>query len=190
LHAQGREHQAAAQPGGRADECVDDPPRGGGVRADGGEDQHGANRHLEKVIAEPQHRPEHQRAADQQPEQPPVERHERRDADGRDDAGDDADHLLYAAADRLEQAGLQHEQRGQGRQHWTARPGRDEQREQVGERGGGGQPGDVDGRWLGAATDKRELPGRSTWNGHAKGTWSKWVISKCQRQTDLTIPPT
>ena len=158
LHSQRSEHQAGGQSRGGADERLGDAAGGGGVRVDR-EDQHGADRHLQDFLAEAEHNAERERARDEQPEHPPAERDVGGDRDGGEHAGGDRRDPPDGGADRVEQGGLDHEQRGQRGEHGTRRPARQLQRKQVREHRGEGQPDDVDRRRLGPAPDQRELLG-------------------------------
>ena len=81
----GANSRPAASPGGRADQRLGDAAGGGGVRVDR-EDQHGADRHLQDLLAQPQHHAEAERARDEQAEHPPAER----DVGGHRDGGQHA----------------------------------------------------------------------------------------------------
>jgi hypothetical protein len=123
------------------------------------EDQHGADRHLQDFLAEAEHDAEDEGARDEQPEHPPAERDVGRDRDGGEHAGSDRRDPPDGGADRVEQGGLHHEQRGQRGEHGARRPAGQLQREQVREHRGEGEPGDVDRRRLRPAPDQDELLG-------------------------------
>jgi hypothetical protein len=158
LHPQRSQHQAGGQSRGRADQRFGDAAGGGGVRVDR-EDQHGTDRHLQDFLAEAEHDAERERARDEQPEHPPAERDVGGDRYGGEHAGGDRGDPPDGGADRVEQRGLHHEQRGQRGEHRARRPARQLQREHVREHRGEGQPCDVDRRRLGPAPDQRELLG-------------------------------
>ena len=158
LHPDRGQHQAGREPGGRADQRLGDPAGRGGVRA-AGEDQHGTDRHLEDLLAEPQHDAEHQRGRGQQAEHPPAERDVGGHRDGSKNASGDGQHPLRGAPDRVGQGGLRDQQRGQRGEHGMRRPAGQLERDQVREHGGGGQPGDVDRGRLGPPPDQRQLLG-------------------------------
>jgi hypothetical protein len=158
LHPKRREHQAGRESRGGADQRFGDAAGGGRVRVDR-EDQHGADRHLQDLLAEPEHDAEGERARDEQAEHPPAERHVGGDRDGGEHARGDRRDPPDGGADRVEQGGLHHEQRGQRGEHGTGRPAGQLQREQVREDRGESQPGDVHRGRLGPAPDQRELLG-------------------------------
>jgi hypothetical protein len=107
LYPQRCEHQAGRQPRRRADQRLDNPAGGGGVRGDG-ENQHGADRHLQDLLAEPQHDAERQRGRDEQAEYPPAERDVGGDRDGGEHARGDRRDPADGTADRVEQGRLDH----------------------------------------------------------------------------------
>jgi hypothetical protein len=156
LHPQRGEHQAGHKPRDRADQGCRDPAGGGRVRVDR-EDQHGADRHLQDLLAQAQDDAERQRGRGEQAEHPPAERHVRGHRDGGEHAGGDRRHPPDGAADRMEQGGLHHEQRGERGEHGARRRAGQLQREQVREHRGDGQPGDVDHGRLRPAPNQREL---------------------------------
>ena len=158
LHPQRSEQQAGGQSRGRADQRLGDAAGGGRVRVDR-EDQHGADRHFQDLVAKPQHDAEREGARDEQAEHPPAERDVGGDRDGGEHAGGDRRDPPDGAADGVEQGGLHHEQRGQRSEHGARRPAGQLQREQVREHRRGGQPRDVDRGRLGPAADQRELLG-------------------------------
>ena len=158
LHPQRSEHQAGGQSRGGADQRLGDATGGGRVRVDR-EDQHGADRHFQDLVAKPQHDAEREGARDEQAEHPPAERDVGGDRDGGQHAGGDRRDPPDGGADRVEQGGLHYEQRGQRGEHRARRPAGQLQREQVREHRRDGQPGDVDRRRLGPAPDQRELFG-------------------------------
>ncbi len=118
LHPQRSEHQAGGQSGGGADQRLGDAAGGGRVRVDR-EDQHGADRHFQDLVTKPQHDAEHEGARDEQAEHPPAERDVGGDRDGGEHAGGDRRDPPDGGADRVEQGGLHHEQRGQRSEHGT-----------------------------------------------------------------------
>jgi hypothetical protein len=156
LDSQRREEQAGGQPGRRSDQGLGDAAGRGRVRVDR-EDQHGADRHLQRLLAEPQRHAERQRARDEQAEYPPAERDVRRHRHRGEHAGGDADDALHGAADGVEQRRLYHQERGQRGEHGPHRTARQLQGEQVGEHRRQGHPGDVDRGRLGATADQGEL---------------------------------
>ena len=164
LHPWGAEDQPPGQPGRGADQRVDHPPGGGGVRAGRGEDQHGRDRDLEQVVPEAQHAAGDQRPGDDEGELPPGEADDLGHADGDQHAGRDAGNLADAAADGLVEAGLEDQERGQRRENRTAGPGGHQHRDQVGERRGGGQPGDVRAGGTGGLEAREELTDHSQSN--------------------------
>ena len=165
LDPQRSEHQAGGQTRGGTDERLGDAAGGGRVRVDR-EDQHGADRHLQDLVAEAQHDAEPEGARDEQAEHPPAERDVGGHRDGGEHAGRDRRDPPDGAADRVEQGGLHHEQRGQRGEHGARRPAGQLQREQVREHRRDGQPGDVDRRRLGPAPDQRELLGLAPGDRH------------------------
>jgi hypothetical protein len=158
LHPQRSEHQAGREPRGGADQRFGDAAGGGRVRVDR-EDQHGADRHLQDLLAEPEHDAQRKGARDEQAEHPPAERDVGGDRDGGEHARGDRRDPPDGGADRVEQGGLHHEQRGQRGEHRARRPAGQLQCEQVREHRGGGQPDDVHRGRLGPAPDQRELLG-------------------------------
>ena len=158
LHPRRSEQQAGGQSRGRTDQRLGDAAGGGRVRVDR-EDQHGADRHFQDLVAKPQHDAEREGARDEQAEHPPAERDVGGDRDGGEHAGRDRRDPPDGAADGVEQGGLHHEQRGQRSEHGARRPAGQLQREQVREHRREGQPRDVDRGRLSPAADQRELLG-------------------------------
>jgi alkanesulfonate monooxygenase SsuD/methylene tetrahydromethanopterin reductase-like flavin-dependent oxidoreductase (luciferase family) len=182
LDAQRGEEQPGRQPGGGTDQRLGDAAGRGGVGVDG-EDQHGADRYLEQVLAQPQDQPEPERARDEQPEHIPAERDVRGHRDGREHARGDPHHPLDGAADGVEQGRLHHQQCGQRREHVAGRRARQSQREQVREHRRQRQPGDVHRGRLGAPAHQRKLLGLPP-GGLANVESSHWIA---HRRTNWTI---
>jgi hypothetical protein len=130
------------------------------------EDQHGADRHLKDFLAKAEHDAEREGARDEQAEHPPAERDVGGHRDRGEHAGGDRRDPPDGAADRVEQGGLHHEQRGQRGEHGARRPAGQLQRDQVREHRRGGQPDDVDRRRLRSAPDQRELLGLAPGDRH------------------------
>jgi hypothetical protein len=81
------------------------------------QDEHRADGHLEGVVAQVQRVPDRQRDRDRDPEAPPREPDQRRQARGEQDPGDHRRDPADRAAQRLVEADLGDEQRGQRHQH-------------------------------------------------------------------------
>jgi hypothetical protein len=148
------EHEPRDQPRHRSDERAEDPLVGG-CRAADGQDQHRADRDLENVVAQPQRVPDDERYPDRDRQAPPGEAEGRGQSDGEQYADDNGRDLGEGGPQRLVEADLGHEQRGQRRQH-RRRPGDQLLRDQVGEGGGHGQPDDDHRRGLRPVADHGE----------------------------------
>ena len=99
-------------------------PRGRARR--GGADpehQHRADGHLEEVVAQPQHLPDDEGQADQQPQTPPAQPHRDRKKHGQTDAGNHAHDPVQAALEDADRCQLHDEERRERREQRRVRPG-------------------------------------------------------------------
>src|SRR3954447_16338686 len=115
-----------------ADESLGDPLPAGGLRAEraDSEHEHGADRDLDQVRAQPQRLADHDGYGDQDAEAPPCERYDGGEHHRQRHPRDDADDPVQAAGQQADRRHLDDEQRGEWREQGLG-AGEERQRDDV-----------------------------------------------------------
>ena len=156
----GWEEQGGDDAHGRPDQRLGDPLPGSRLRADlaDAEDEHGADRHLDQVGAQPEVLTDGDRDQDEDAEAPPLQRYDGREPDCQHHSGHDCDDTVEPAGQQGQRRHLHHEHRRQRREQRLG-AGEDQRRHDIAGRGRDGDPrGPQHGRAT-VAAHPRELPG-------------------------------